>query len=61
MGNWAERTKGKAVASRPSKVVHCGARGAKLQVACKAAAGGQGDRPRNPEFQHREIKPQTID
>ena len=35
MGNWAERTKGKAVASRPSKVVDCGTRQAKLQLAAR--------------------------
>ena len=34
---------------------------AKLQLAVEAAAGGPGDRPSNPEFQHREIKPQTTD
>ena len=27
----------------------------------KAAAGGPGDRPHNPEFQHGEIKPQTTE
>ena len=27
----------------------------------KAAAGGPGDRPCDPQFQHRETKPQTTD
>ena len=61
MGSWAERTHGKAVASRPSEVADCGAGQAKLQLASEAAAGGPADRPCNPEFQSREIKPQTTD
>ena len=61
MGSWAERTHGKAVASRPSEVADCGARWAKLQLAVEAAAGGVGDILHNPEFQRREIKPQTTD
>ena len=60
MGSWAERTRGKEVARGPSEVVDCGAGWAKLQLAGEAAAGGLGDRPRNPEFQRREIKPQTV-
>ena len=35
--------------------------GQKLQLAGEAAAGGPGNSPRNPEFQRREIKPQTTD
>ena len=61
MGSRAERTCGKAVAGRPSEVADCGAEWAKLQLAGKAAAGGLGDRPHNPEFQCREIKPQITD
>ena len=56
-----ERTRGKVVAGGLSEVGDCGVRWAKLQLACKAAAGGPGDRLRNPGFQHREIKPQTSD
>ena len=61
MGSQAERTCSKAVAGRPREVVDCGAGWAKLQLAGEAAAGGQGDRPHNPEFQRGEIKPQTTD
>ena len=61
MGSWAERTHGKVAAGRPSKVADCGVGWAKLQLAGKAAAAGLGDRPRNSEFQHGEIKPQTSD
>ena len=60
-GSWAERTCGKAAASKPREVVDCGVGWAKLQLARKAAAGGQCDRPRNPEFQRREVKLQTTD
>ena len=61
-GSRAERTGGKAAAGRPSKAMDCGAGCAKLQLAGEeAGAGGPGDRPHNPEFQHREIKPQTTD
>ena len=56
-----ERTLGKAAAGGPSKVEDCGVGCAKLQLASKAAAGGPGDRPHNPEFQHGKIKPQTTD
>ena len=57
-----DRTPGKtAAAGGPSEVVDCGAGWAKLQLAGKAAAGGQGDRLCNPEFQLREIKPQFVD
>ena len=51
MGNRVKRTPGKAVAGRPSEVADCGAGWVKLQLAGEAAAGGQGDRPRNPELQ----------
>ena len=61
MGSWVERTHSKVVAGRPSKVADCGAGWEKLQLAGEAAAGGQGDRPHNPEFQCGEIKPQTTD
>ena len=61
MGSRAERTPGKAAAGGLSKVSDCVVRWAKLQLASKAAAGGLGDRPRNSEFQHGEIKPQTTD
>ena len=61
MGSWAERTCGKVAAAGPSKVADCGPGWAKLQLAGEAAAGGPGDRPRNPGLQHREIKPQTTD
>ena len=60
-GQLAGETHSKAAAGRLSKVVECGAGWAKLHLASKAAAGGPGDRPRNPEFQHGEIKPQTTD
>ena len=50
MGSWEERTLGKAGAGGPSEVADCRAGWAKLQLAGEAAAGGQGDRPRNPEF-----------
>ena len=56
-----ERIRGKVVAGRPSEVADCGAGRAKLQLAGKAAAGGPGDRPQNPEFQHRELQLQTTD
>ena len=61
MGSRAERTRGKVVTGRPSEVADCGAGWAKLQLASEAAADGLGDRPCNPEFQSREIKPQTTD
>ena len=61
MGRWAERTHSKAADGGPSKVVDCGVGWAKLQLASEAAAGGPGDRSRNPEFQHGEIEPQTTD
>ena len=48
-------------AGGPSEVADCGAGWAKLQPAGEAAAGGQGDRLCNPEFQLEEIKPQTSD
>ena len=60
MGSGTERACGKAVADRPSEVADCGTRWAKLQLAGEAAAGGPGDRPRNPRLQHGEIKPQTM-
>ena len=56
-----ERTLCKAAAGGPSKVADCGVGWAKLQLAGKAAVGGQGDRWCNPEFQPGEIKPQTTD
>ena len=49
------------MAGGPSEVEDCGAGWAKLQLAGKAAAGGPGDRPPNPELQRGEIKPQTSD
>ena len=61
MGSWAERTGGKAAAGGPSEVADCGAGWARLQLAGEAAAGGLGNRQSNPEFQCREIKPQTSD
>ena len=61
MGSRAERTHGKVAAGRPSEVADCGAEQAKLQLTSKAAAGGLGNRPHNPEFQRGEIKPQTSD
>ena len=61
MGSWVERTHSKAVAGRPREVADCGAGWAKLQLAGEAAAGGPGDRQRNPELQRGEIKPQTSD
>ena len=60
-GSWEERIRGKAAAGRPSEVADCGAGWAKLKLASEAEAGGPGDRPHNPEFQHGEIKPQTTD
>ena len=42
-------------------IVEPGKGGAKLQLASEAAAGGLGDRLRNPGLQCREIKPQTTD
>ena len=59
-GSRAERTQGKVVAGGLSKVADCGAGWEKLQLAGEAAAGGQGDRPHNPEFQCGEIKPQNL-
>ena len=56
-----ERTCGKMAAGGPSEMADCGAGWAKLQLASEAAAGGPGDRSRNTEFQHGEIKPQTTD
>ena len=61
MGSRAERTLGKAVAGGPSKAVDCGAGQARLQLASEAAADRPGDRPGNPEFQCKEIKPQITD
>ena len=61
MGSHAERTQGKAVTGTPSEEADCGEGWVKLQLASKAAAGGLGDKPHNPEFQCGEIKPQTID
>ena len=61
MGSQAERTCSKAAAGGPSEVADCGAGWAKLQLPGEAAAGGLGDRPRNPGLQRREIKPQTTD
>ena len=61
MGSLVERTHGKVVAGRPSKVADCGAGWAKLQLASEAAAGGPGDRLCTPQLQHGEIKPQTTD
>ena len=61
MGSRAERTHSKVAAGGPSEVADCEAGWAKLQLAPEAAAGGLGDIPRNPEFQLREIKPQTAD
>ena len=60
-GSQEERTCSKVVFGRPSEVADCGAGWEKLQLAGEAAAGGPGDRPPNPEFQLREIKPQTSD
>ena len=50
IGSRAERMCGKAVTGGPSEVVDCGAGWTKLQLAGKAAAGGLGDGPHNPEF-----------
>ena len=61
MGSWADRTRSKAVASRPSEVADCGVGWTKLQLAGEAVTGGLGDRLRNPEFQRGEIKSQTTD
>ena len=60
-GSQVESTCSKEAAGGPSKMADCGAGWAKLQLASEAAAGGPGDRPLNPEFQLREIKPQTTD
>ena len=60
-GSWVERTHSKMAAEGPSEVADCGAGWAKLKLASEAEAGGPGDRPHNPEFQHGEIKPQTTD
>ena len=51
MGIWAERTHSKAVVGRHSEAVDCGTGWAKLQLAGKAATGGQGDRLCNPGCQ----------
>ena len=61
IGSQAKRTHGKVPAVGPSKAADCGAGWAKLQLASEAAAGGLGDRRRNPQFQCGEIKPQTTD
>ena len=61
MGSREERTHSKVVAAGPSEVADCGAGGAKLQLTGEATPGGPGDRPLNPKFQLREIKPQTTD
>ena len=61
MGSRVGRTCSKVAAGGPSKVVDCGAGWARLQLAGEAAAGGLGNRQSNPEFQRREIKPQTSD
>ena len=56
-----ERTRSKAASGGHSEVVDCGAGRTKVQLAGEAAAGRQGDRCHNPEFQCREINPQTTD
>ena len=63
VGGWrgAERSHDKVVAGGPREVADCGVRWAKLQLASEAVAGGPGDRPQNPEFQHRELQLQTTD
>ena len=61
MGIQAERTCCKAAAGGPNEVANCGAGQARLQLAGEAAAGGLDNRPRNPELQCGEIKPQTSD
>ena len=61
MDSQAERTHSKVAAGGLSEVADCGVGWAKLQLAGEAAAGGPGDRPRNPEFQSQEIKPQSTD
>ena len=61
MGSRGREDARQAVAGVTREVVYCGAEWAKLQLASKAAAGGLGDRPQNPEFQRGEIKPQTTD
>ena len=40
MGSRVERTRGKAVAGRPSEMVDCGVGWVRLQLASEAAAGG---------------------
>ena len=61
MGSREERTRGKVAAGGPSEVADCGVGWAKLQLAGEGAAGRPGNRPRNPEFQRGETKPQTTD
>ena len=61
MGSWAERTHDKVASGGPSEVADCEAGWAKLQLASEAAAGRPSYRPCNPEFQRRELKPQTTD
>ena len=56
-----EKTGSKAEAGGPSKVADCGAGWAKLQLASKAAADGQGDRLSKPGCQLGKIKPQITD
>ena len=61
ISSWVKRTCSKAAAGLPSEVADCGVGWAKLQLAIKAAADRPDDRPRNPEFQLWEIKPQTSE
>ena len=61
MGSRVDRTHGKVVAGGLSEVADCGGGWAKLQPDSEAAAGGPGDRLRNPGLQLGEIKPQTSD
>ena len=70
MGSRAEKTRSKAAAGGPSEVADCGMGQARLQLAdpttphsCIDKLGGSAgerSRPHNPEFQHREIKPQSL-
>ena len=73
MGSRAERTYSKAAAGRLGEVVAEGLEQERRQLAdwgvphlCADKLGGttgeqDKDRPRNPGFQYREIKPQTSD
>ena len=60
MGSWAERTRGKVTAGGPGEAVAMEWEVPHSCVGEPRGTTGERDRPRNPEFQHRETKPQNL-